>query len=58
MPKIDRLSDPVAEAAKFSAKGIKGARSREFRDALTRVEQVLPGARTDVLQWGGTTGSK
>jgi hypothetical protein len=55
MPKIDRLSDPIAEAAAFSA---KGARSREFRDALTRVSQVLPGARTDVLQWGGTTGSK
>jgi|688.fasta_scaffold847836_3 hypothetical protein len=58
MPKIDRLSDPVAEAAKFSAKGIKGARSREFRDALTRVEQVLPGARTNVLHWEGSTGSK
>lgn len=55
MPKIDRLSDPVAEAAKFSA---KGARSREFRDALTRVEQVLPGARTNVLHWEGSTGSK
>lgn len=52
---LDITYRPAKDAASL---GKLSSKSREFRDALTRADGAVQGARTNALQWMGTSGSK
>ena len=53
--KLKAIYEPAKDAA---ALGKLSSKNREFRDALTRANGAVQGARTNMLHWTDISGSK
>lgn len=51
---LKAVYEPVKDAAKLG----RLSKSKEFRDALTRANGAIQGARTNMLHWTDISGSK